>query len=432
VQNLSNLRQNFYNNLLDLSTDEGINASGKEDIFGCTFGRDSAITALKILAVHEDNPSLELLQISRKALLTLVRLQGKEKNIESGEEPGKFIHEFRKEKFEHLLTLEKPWYVYPDGFLRNYDSIDSTPLTLIAIYKYWQITGDSQFLISVLPAVEAGLNWIITFGDLDKDLFLEYTLDPERIHGGLSVQSWTDSKESLEDINGNLPKYPIAPVEAQAFAWTALRLWADYYLSSTSSADKQFGKKLLSQAKKLKKEFNDKFIMEDRGLCFAAQALDGNKNQIKTITANPLLCLWAVYKTGDKVESILDSKYIKNFVKRGFMDDLFVPDAGIRTMSSSSKTFNPNQDSYHNGSFWPMLNGLIIEGLENFGFRKEARELRQAAILPLLHFQTPIELYVKNGNQFLEYKNLSGQTSCKVQAWSAAAALDYLQIEEEV
>lgn len=422
MYNLSALRQSFYQNLINLSTSEGINASGKEDIFDCVFGRDTAITVLKILRVHESKPAISLFEISKKALLTLVNLQGREINKESGEEPGKFIHEFRKEKLERFKEMNPPWYIYPDGYLRNYDSIDSTPLTLIALYKYWQIIGDKKFLITVLPAVEAGLNWIITFGDLDKDTLLEYEFNPKRKHGGLRIQSWTDSNESLEDINGKMPKYPIAPVEVQAFTWLALKLWSDFYVTQNPN----FGRKLLSQAKELKKEFNKKFIFKDKGLFFAAQALDGDKKQIKTITANSLLCLWAAYKTNKKVESILYDELIDQFVKRGFMPDLFVADAGIRTMSSQSKTFNPGQDSYHNGSFWPMLNGLIIEGLLNFGYKKEAEELRKAATLPLIHFKTPIELYVKKGKQFLEYRNASGQTSCKVQAWSAAAALDYL------
>lgn len=427
MSNLSALRRSFYQSLLELATPEGINASAKEDIFGCIFGRDSAITVLKILRVHEQRPSLDLLEISHKALLTLVRLQGKETNRESGEQPGKFIHEFRNtpRKMKKLLSLEKPWFVYPDNTIKNYDSIDSTPLTLIALYKYWQITEDSKFLVTILPAVEAGLNWIITYGDLDKDTLLEYELDPKRHHGGLSVQSWTDSDEALEDERGKMPKYPIAPVEAQAFAWLALTLWGQFYLSQNPL----FGTKLLSQAKKLKKEFNDKFILKNKGYYYGAQALNGYKKQIKTITANPLICLWATYLVGKGSECIVESRYIDDFVRRGFMKDLFVKDAGIRTMSSQSKTFNPGQDSYHNGSFWPMLNGLIIEGLENFGYLREAEKLRKASTEALIHFGTPIELYIKNGDKYLEYKNSTGQVSCKIQAWSAAAALDYLTAE---
>lgn len=418
-----NLRNHVYNCLLDLATEEGINASGKEEIFGCIFGRDSALTVLKILRAHSKNPSLELLAICRRALLTLTQLQGKEFNLESGEQPGKFIHEFRKENFDSLLNIEKPWFIYPDGFLRNYDSIDSTPLALIAIYKYYQITGDNGFLILSLPAVEAGLNWIITFGDIDKDSLIEYELPEARTHGGLVVQSWTDSHESLTQNDGRMPKYPIAPIEAQAYAWLALKLWSDFYQTQSP----KFARKLLSQSKKLKRTFNQKFILKDQGFFYGAQALDGDKNQIKTVTSNPLLCLWAAYQTGSRVECIVEDQYINDFINRAFMEDLFVDDAGLRTMSSFSATFNPKEDSYHNGSFWPILNGLITEGLENFYLYQEAEKLKVASIKPLTYFGSPIELYIKSedGN-FQEYRSPSGQTSCKTQAWSAAATLDFL------
>lgn len=176
----------------------------------------------------------------------------------------------------------------------------------------------------------------------------------------------------------------------------------------------------------MKKEFNKKFVIKDNGLYFAAQALDGKKERITTITANPLLCLWAAYKNGRTMESIFDKKVIDHLVKRAFLPDLFVQDAGVRTMSSLSPTFNPKADSYHNGSFWPMLNGLIIEGLENFGYTKHAQLLKQAATTPLLHFGSPIELYIKTENSYIEFCAPTGQVSCKIQAWSAAAALDFL------
>lgn len=418
------LYQLAYNCLLDLSTEEGINASGKEEVFGCIFGRDSAITILKILKAHSKKPSPQLLKICHKALMGLVALQGKEFNLESGEEQGKFIHEFRKSKYEHLLTGEKPWFIYPEGVLKNYDSIDSTPLILIALFKYWQITQDHKFLIKVLPAVKLALNWIITFGDKDKDFFLEYELPPLRRFGGLSVHSWTDSHQSIISPYGKMPKYPIAPIEVQAATWLALKMWGNFYQVSNPI----FATKIISYSDKMKENFNAKFIFKTENLLFGAQALDGNKNQIRTITANPLLTLWAAYEKDGKVESILDKNLIEHFVKRAFKEDLFVEDAGIRTMSSTSPTFNPKEDSYHNGSFWPMLNGLIMEGLENFGFKTEAQKLKQAALLPLLHFNCPIELYVKHDNNFKEYRSLSGQKGCRHQAWSAAALLDMAAI----
>lgn len=414
-----------YKSLVGLASEDGIHASGKDEVFGCIFGRDSAITILQILSAHKKKPLMDLLAICKRTLLTLVALQGKEFNIESGEEPGKFIHEFRKDRYQRLINRTRPWYVYPDGKLRNYDSIDATPLTLIALYRYWQIAGDNKFLLNILPAVEAGLNWIITFGDKNKDLFIEYEFPPTRKYGGLLVQSWTDSKESLLTKEGKMPQYPIAAVEVQAVAWLALRLWSDFYLDHYPT----FGKKLQAQAKAMKKKFNDAFILKDKGLYFGAQAVDGAKRQIETITGNPLLCLWAMYQQEGEMESIVQDKYIADFVHRAFQNDMFIDDAGIRTMSETSPTFNPNQDSYHNGSFWPMLNGLIVEGLQNFQFCKEATALRNATLQPLAYFNAPIELYIKKDNTYLEYRSASGQVSCRTQAWSAAALL-YLTLSD--
>ncbi|MCL4354252.1 hypothetical protein M1349_02145 [Patescibacteria group bacterium] len=419
-----------YQSLLELATEEGINASGKEEIFGCIFGRDSAITILKILKALSNKsipPSIEtakLLDISKRGLLTLTDLQGQEVNIESGEEPGKFLHEYRKENLDRFLDGPKPWYIYPDGTLKNYDSIDSTPLNLLAIYKYWQFTKDQEFLLKVLPAVEKGLNWITDYGDRDQDYLLEYEFDKKRTHGGLFIQSWADSIHTLKMSDGTFPPYPIAPVEVQGYAWLALKQWVDYF-SSSNSDRKVFAKRLNDHANSLKKRFNETFVFKDEEYDFPAQALDGNKKQLKTVTSNPLLLLWASHVKDGRVESILGDEYIDSLVDRSFQKDLFDPDAGIRTMSVKSPWFNPGQDSYQNGSFWPKINGMAHEGLMHWGFVSQAAELKEAALKPIYHFRTPIELHIKGGDgQYLEYRSPDGQVSCKKQAWSAAVILD--------
>ncbi|MCL4354063.1 hypothetical protein M1349_01160 [Patescibacteria group bacterium] len=431
------LRESIYKSLLDLSTEEGIYASSKEEVFGCIFGRDSAITCLKILRLLETNlqnnsiGTIKLHGIVRNSLIKLTALQGKEVNKESGEEPGKFIHEYRKDKYERLINRPQPWYVYSDGILKNYDSIDSTPLTLIALYKYWQLTKDQEFLLTVLPSVEKGLAWINDYGDMDRDDLIEYELTSKRVHGGLKVQSWTDSVESLQRLNGSFPIYPIAPVEVEGYAWLALKLWADFYMTTDiEKSSKKFAKKLSQKAERMKKAFNKSFIFKDGKYFFPAQALDGEKNQIRTITGNPLLLLWASYTKGDQRECILDEKYIPHLVERSFKNDLFDKEAGIRTMSTTSPTFNPGSDSYHNGSFWPKLNGMIHEGLEKWGYNKKAKKLRKASLKPIVFFRTPIELYIKGGKgEYFPYRSEWGQESCRIQAWSAAAILDLLKYE---
>lgn len=431
------LRQTIYENLLSLASEEGIYASGKEEIYGCIFGRDSAITILKILKTCSNKSRVfnlnnnELLSICRRTLLTLTELQGKDVNPDSGEEPGKFIHEFRKNNFEHLVNRDLPWYIYPDGFLRNYDSIDSTPLNLIAIYRYFTLTKDWEFLLKILPSVEEGLSWILNYSDKDGDFLVEYEIPKERKFGGLIVHSWTDSHESIQRLDGTMPSYPIAPVEVQGYIWLALKLWSRFFANYESKPDrKAFALKLSDHARNLKRSFNKSFIYKENGLYYAAQVLDGDKNRIDTVTGNPLLLLWATYKKEGKTYSIIEKKYIADMVSRAFKKDLFDKDAGIRTMSVNSPTYNPKQDSYHNGSFWPKLNGMIHEGLYTWKYYHEANMLKRATLKPIKFFGTPIELYIKSEEGlYQEFKNLSGQESCRIQAWSAAAILDLLTIK---
>ncbi|MBI3981263.1 hypothetical protein HY345_04665 [Candidatus Microgenomates bacterium] len=417
------LRDQSYQTLLDLSSEEGISASSRNEAYGCLFGRDSAITILKILRVYKRWPDAKLLAICKTGLLALLNTQGIEFNLESGEEPGKFIHEFRKNNYERLLKRDIPWFVYQDGILRNYDSVDSTPLTLIAFYRYWEQTKDNIFLLNSLSRIEKGLNWIISFGDKDKDLLIEYEFPINRRYGGLKVQSWTDSAESLKDAQGNFPLYPIAPVEVQAFSWLALKLWADFYLQNNPS----FGKKLLSQAKAMKDVFNNHFIFKDYQYYFAAQALNGRKEQIKTITINPLLALWATYHNKGGKEVIFEESYLEDIINRSFENDLYDQNGGLRTMSKNSPTFNHHHNSYHNGSFWPMANGLAYNALEDWGETEKAKQLKESSLRPLYFFKCPIELYIRDpqGN-FVEYQSNSGKMGCRFQAWTAATVLDWL------
>src|SRR5690349_21133960 len=79
----------------ELETEEGILASGRSELFGCVFGRDPVISALQFLAGSERTGEARYLALVGKVLGTLARLQGRALQIESGEEPGKIIHDYR-------------------------------------------------------------------------------------------------------------------------------------------------------------------------------------------------------------------------------------------------------------------------------------------------------------------------------------------------
>jgi glycogen debranching enzyme len=406
----------------ELETEHGILASSRSEIYGCIFGRDSLISALALLKVHEQTNERYFLDLVRKILVKLATLQGKEVNIESGEEPGKIIHEYRPDNHAHLTAhAEKPWHLYPDSVMRSYDSVDSTPLFLMAVHAYWRESGDDACIEGLMPNIRAAIEWIRTYGDINDDGFTDYHLHPERISGGLVTQSWMDSDESLFfEGQDKRPQYPIAPVEVQAYVFVALRAWADYFLTR----DAVLSMDLSRRADALKKRFNEVYVIEGRrGTASLAFAIDGNGTLLTSPRSSMGHCLWASWQSerGAMPESILDEKYIPLIVRRLLRPDLYVPRAGIRTLSQRSKEYDPN--SYHNGSIWPHDTVLIAEGFDTFGFREEARRVRHGLMSAYSHFQTPLELFVYSRGRYREYMDARGQGACRVQAWSAAALL---------
>lgn len=362
----------------------------------------------------------------RKVLLSLASLQGKEVNLESGEEPGKIIHEFRTERHEHLTQKEsKPWYLYPDGVMRNYDSVDATSLFLIAALRYFQASKDEDFLRQILPHVEEALFWLENYADRNGDGLIDYQLDPKRNSGGLINQNWMDSIESTFHETGEEVVYPLAPVEAQAYTYLAYRLWSRFFYARnrTLSFDLEI------KADELKKIFNDKFVIEGFGNTYLASAIDAEGRPLTSARSSMGHTLWAALTVElDGVsDCILEKSHIPSVVGRLLQPDLFEPEAGIRTLSQLSVAFNPN--SYHNGSIWPHDNSMIAEGFGNFGFLDEAALVREALLKAVFHFKTPVELFVYD-KTYLDYLSETGQESCKTQAWSAAAILTSVSLSK--
>lgn len=412
-----------FKTIKNLETDRGILASSRNELYGCIFGRDSLITNLKLLRVYKKTGVDELLPLVKKSLLSLFELQGKEVNVESGEEPGKCIHEYRPDNHDHLTKNgNPPWYVYPDGEMRNYDTVDATPLLLIAAYRYWQLSEDKAFLKKVLPKVELSLQWIAVYGDSNGDGFIDYEFHPERKYGGLLSQNWMDSSSSVFHEDGGKVVFPLAPVETQGYTFLALRLWSNYFLNSN---DKEKAKALKRRSLEIKRKFNKEFIIFDDEGPYLAAGIDGRGQPLRSIRSSMGHVFWSSLSKayGDKkVDGILYKKHASSIVKRLLSPGLFEKTAGIRTLSSRSHIFNPS--SYHNGSIWPHDNGIIVEGLENYGFIKEAHKVREAILGAVSHFETSIELFVFKDGKYLDYRSKHGQVACKQQAWSAAAILD--------
>ncbi|MBX4191814.1 MAG: hypothetical protein KW804_03375, partial [Candidatus Doudnabacteria bacterium] len=181
---------------------------------------------------------------------------------------------------------------------------------------------------------------------------------------------------------------------------------------------------LVEKAENLKEIFNKKFVITDPdGNTYLAFKIDGEGNQFKSVRSSMGHVLWASLNTEDdgELDCVLDKNLVPAIVKRLLMPDMFEPLAGIRTLSTFSRNYKPN--SYHNGSIWPHDNAMIAEGFEIHGYKEQAEKVRCAILNAIAYFETPIELFVYNGN-FTDWSGPTGQRSCRKQAWSAAAILD--------
>jgi glycogen debranching enzyme len=376
------LKKKILKELLQLKDKKGFLRTGFPS-YNRLFGRDAIISAWQILP--------EKPEIAKATLEILSQYQGRVVNKEREEEPGKILHETDFKLNSH-----------PEGYFPfpYYGSVDSTLLYLILFSFYYKATKDKKFLDLRWENILKAVHWIKEYGDKNKDLFVEYQRKNEK---GLFHQGWKDSFENHLKIEP-----PVALVEVQGYQYLALK---EVAFLAQEKKDWDLADKLEERAWNLKKKFNEKFWMEDKK--YFALALDGKKQQKKTITSNPgHLLFTGIIREKEKIELV---------IKRLFEKDMFTP-YGIRTHSAVEEDFDPK--SYHLGSVWPHDNWIIAQGLKKLGHQKEYQKIKNAIF----------KAYKKLGYLPEYYGVIDGKIvvdlptkPCYPQAWSLGALVDFLR-----
>ncbi len=375
------LRRKILKELLNLKDKKGFLKAGFPS-YHRLFGRDALISAWQLL---EEKP-----QIAKATLEILSQYQGKVVNKEREEEPGKILHET---DFK-LKSHPQGYFPFP-----YYGSVDSTLLYLILFSFYYKKTKDKKFLNSRWGNILRAIHWIKEYGDKDKDLFVEYQRKNEK---GLFQQGWKDSFEDHLKIEP-----PVALVEVQGYQYLALK---EIAFLAEERKEWDLADELEERAWNLKKKFNEKFWMEDKK--YFALALDGKKQQKKSITSNPgHLLFTGIIREKEKIELV---------VKRLFEKDMFTP-FGIRTHSALEEDFDPK--SYHLGSVWPHDNWIIAQGLKKLGYQKEYQKIKKAILKTYQELGYLPEYYgVVDGKITVDLP----KPPCYLQAWSLGALFNFL------
>jgi glycogen debranching enzyme len=359
------------------------------------FGRDSIWAARMTLPLGT--------RLAGGTLRALARRQGVRTDAAAEEQPGKILHELRRTPVDLASGHAGHRIVLPPVY---YGSIDATSLWITLLHDAWRWGLPADEVEALIPALSAALGWLRDYA-LGPDGFIRYA----NITGhGLANQGWKDSEDAVQFSDGTLASAPIALCEVQAYAHAA----AGHAAALLDGFGRPGGEFWRDWAAALRSRFRAAFWVEDVKGRFPAIALDRNGRPADTVTSN----LGHLLGTG-----LLDLDETDAVVRRLARSDLD-SGFGLRTMSAGEVGYNPL--SYHCGSVWPHDTAIAIAGLAASpgpAAATAARSLINGLLgaAPAFAGQLP-ELY---GGQAAatEGHPVPYPTSCRPQAWSAAASV---------
>ncbi|MGW4728270.1 glycogen debranching N-terminal domain-containing protein [Streptomyces shenzhenensis] len=351
------------------------------------FGRDALWSASLLM------PGARRLALG--TLRTLQRRQGERHDAVAEEEPGKILHEVRRE------TLRLDDMVIPP---RYFGTIDATMLWVRLLHSTWQTGVAEAEIEALLPALLAALEWITAHGDSDGDGFIEYR---SSTRGGLANQGWKDTPDAVRWADGRRPESPLALCEVQGYAYAAATEGATLLDAfGLPGADRW-----REWAARLQQRFRAAFWIDDASGVYPAIALDAAKRPVDGAASN------MAHLLGTGLLNSAEAELVARRLSRPDLDCGY----GLRTLSSTSRAFNPH--TYHCGSVWPHDTAIAVLGLAAEGHHAVAHPLAEGVVTAAEQFDFRLpELYAgtsaHDGEPVLAYPN-----ACRPQAWAAAGAV---------
>jgi len=341
--------------------------------FHALFGRDSLITALQVLP--------ERPEVARATLRALAARQGGREDPETGEEPGKVLHEWRPEAPAWLEAAGLP---VRDGALLYYGSADATSWFLVVLAAL----EDGTLAEELEPSWRAAAGWLE--GALERG----GGLVRYGARSGLVHQGWRDSTAESTDgggivrPDGTRPALPLADADCQAVALAALRALAVLDPAGAWPA----------AAEDLRARIRESFDPETMAVEPDGGRVPGAGSQLGWL-------LWS---------GALEAEAARAAAERLTAPDVLTP-YGLRTLSCEHPRFSPR--GYHQGAVWPFDNWLGWGGLRAVGREEDAERVRSGVLRALDELGLAPELYAVGPDGELGAIPVAN----RVQAWTVGA-----------
>lgn len=356
------------------------------------FGRDSIWAARFTLPIGTE--------LARGTLLSLARRQGRRHDPSSAEAPGKIPHEVRRFPYVDPASGMTLSTVY-------YGTVDATALWVLLLHDAWCWGLDERVVRELLEPLERAVQWLLTDAVPDADGLLKYL---DATGTGLSNQGWKDSGDSVRFRDGTVAAAPIALVEAQAYAVSALECAARLFDA--------FGREGAGQARRrartLREVVRQRFWVVAADGPYLGVAIDGSDRLVDGLASNMGHVLGTGCLTSEEAE----------LVARTVTGSELLDRFGVRTLGTGNRGFNPI--GYHTGSIWTHDTAIAAVGLSREGLGPEAVRVARTllASAEAFDYRWP-ELY--SGEPVMG-RPAPYPASCRPQAWSSASAIALLSV----
>ncbi|KPK61926.1 MAG: hypothetical protein AMS21_08555 [Gemmatimonas sp. SG8_38_2] len=287
----------------------GPSGRGRRPGFGWFFGGDASINILGILPYGD-------FQLARAGL----DFQRANQRAEDGKMPHEVTQSAKRTR--------EDWY---KDFPYAYYHADTTPYWILALWRYWQQTGDSAFVRESWPALQNAYRWVIEH-DSDGDLIVDNTA------GGLgAVEVGALGAGLHQDIY-------LAGVSVES-----LRAVADM---AAALGDTELAQRAAERFEKARANLEREYFLPDSDI-YAFGVLEGE-------TTNPALTVWPA--TAMSFALLDGGRAARNL--DALASHRLLADWGARMLDSDHELFGPLE--YNMGTVWGFVTGFASWALYNY------------------------------------------------------------------